>query len=130
MPSTTPVNATGPCDSGGCSGFDRLAVAAGVDDFYIGPAVLFRRGRLPGAKNLGEAGESSGIAALRAELARLPRDIEVVVYCGCCAVRVCPNVRPADAALATIGRPGAWLLDLPTNLRTDWTDAGYPTETG
>jgi len=40
LPSTTPVNATGPCDSGGCSGFDRLAVAAGVDDFYIGPAVL------------------------------------------------------------------------------------------
>lgn len=98
--------------------------------FYVGPNALYRRGHLPGAKNLGEAGSDTGIAALRTELEKLPAGTEAIVYCGCCAVAVCPNVRPADAVLAKSGRTNVWLLDLPTNLQTDWTDAGHPVEKG
>ena len=109
---------------------DKLAKGEPLAILYVGPDTLFRRGRLPGARNIGEAGENDGVAALRAELDRTPLDTEVVLYCGCCAVRVCPNVRPADAVIAKSGRRNVWLLDLPTNLRTDWTDRGFPLEKG
>jgi hypothetical protein len=97
---------------------------------YIGPEILFRRARIPGAQNLGEAGSAAGIAALQAALVRVPAATELVVYCGCCAVRNCPNVRPASAAIRAAHRQNARLLDLPTRLQDDWTDKGYPVERG
>lgn len=95
---------------------------------YVGPEVLFRRGHVPGAQNVGEAGTQEGHEALLAALARVPKDTEVVLYCGCCPVRSCPNVRPASAAIRASGRANARVLDLPTRFATDWADKGYPVE--
>jgi hypothetical protein len=97
---------------------------------YIGPAKLFGQGRIPGARNVGEAGDDDGRRALSAALASVPKDTEIVLYCGCCPVRSCPNVRPASAALRALGRPNARVLDLPTRFATDWADKGYPVERG
>lgn len=113
-------------------------LAARIDDvkagkiavLYVGPEALFRRGRVPGARSVGEAGSPEGRRALSAELARLPAETEVVVYCGCCPLANCPNVRPASAALRAAGRANARVLDLPTRFATDWADKGYPVERG
>lgn len=97
---------------------------------YVGPAGPFRRGRVPGARNVGEAGTDEGRRALTAALAGIPPETEIVLYCGCCPYRVCPNVRPASAALGALGRANAKLLDLPTRFADDWEDRGYPVEQG
>lgn len=112
------------------------ALAARLDDvksgkvavLYMGPDTLFGRGHVPGARNVGEAGSDEGRRVLSAALARIGPETEVVLYCGCCPVRSCPNVRPASAALRALGRANAHVLDLPTRFATDWADKGYPVE--
>lgn len=108
----------------------RLAdVKAGkIAVLYVGPDMLFDLGHVPGARNVGAAGSEEGMRALSAELAKVPVDTEIVLYCGCCPVRDCPNVRPASAALRKLGRANAYVLDLPTKFATDWIDKGYPVE--
>lgn len=110
----------------------RLAdVEAGrIAVLYVGPDELFARGRVPGARNLGPVDSDAGRRALSEALSKLPGETEVVLYCGCCPVRSCPNVRPASAALRASGRANARLLDLPTRFTTDWADKGYPVERG
>jgi thiosulfate/3-mercaptopyruvate sulfurtransferase len=40
----------------------------------------------------------------------------------------CPNIRPAFSALKSAGFQNVRVLELRTNLRTDWTAKGYPVE--
>ena len=112
------------------------ALAARLDDvragkiavFYVGPEMLFSKGRVPGAKQLPALDSDEGPRALREALARVPPETEIVVYCGCCPVRNCPNVRPASAAIRALKRANAHVLDLPTRFSTDWSDKGFAVE--
>jgi thiosulfate/3-mercaptopyruvate sulfurtransferase len=112
------------------------ALAARLDDvksgkiavLYVGPDLLFGLGHVPGARKVGAAGDDDGARALSAALAAVPAETEIVLYCGCCPVSSCPNVRPASAALRKLGRTRAYVLDLPTKFATDWVDRGYPVE--
>lgn len=112
------------------------ALAARIDEIragkiavlYVGPDVLFGRGHVPGAKKLGPVESEEGRRALADALAKVPPESEVVVYCGCCPYRSCPNVRPASAAVRALGRTKAYVLDLPTRFATDWVEKGYPVE--
>ena len=96
--------------------------------FYVGPRALFGRGRVPGAKALSEVDSEEGLEKLKAALKATPEGTEIVVYCGCCPVRNCPNVRPAGEAVKALGRKNVFVLDLPTRFSTDWADKGYPVE--
>lgn len=112
------------------------ALAARVDDIksgriavlYVGPDALFGRGHVPGARKVGAVDSDEGRRALSEALAKIPAETEIVLYCGCCPVKSCPNVRPASAALRALGRSNARVLDLPTRFATDWADKGYPVE--
>ena len=97
---------------------------------YVGPDMLFAKGHVPGARKIGEASSEDGKQALDLALASAAADAEIVLYCGCCPVKSCPNVRPASAALRARGRARSWVLDLPTRFATDWADKGYPVERG
>ncbi len=97
---------------------------------YVGPDELFDRGHVPGAKKLGSVDSEGGRRALAEALARIPPGTEIVLYCGCCPVRSCPNVRPASAALRALARADAHVLDLPTRFADDWTAKGHPVERG
>jgi hypothetical protein len=110
----------------------RLAdVAAGkILVLYVGPDMLFAKGHIPGARQIGEASSEEGKHALDLALASAPPDVEIVLYCGCCPVKSCPNVRPASAALRARGRANARVLDLPTRFSTDWSDHGYEVARG
>ena len=101
-----------------------------VQLLHVGPEAVFHRGRIPGARWIGEAGEADGYAALIDAMKKAPADSEIVLYCGCCAVRDCPNVRPASRALREAGHPKTFVLDLPTNFKTDWENKGYETLRG
>jgi thiosulfate/3-mercaptopyruvate sulfurtransferase len=97
---------------------------------YVGPDMLFAHGHVPGARKLKALDSDEGRRALTTELAKIPADTEIVLYCGCCPVRNCPNVRPASAAVRALGRANAHVLDLPTRFAADWTEKGYPVERG
>ena len=63
--------------------------------FMVGPNVLYRSKHIVGSVFAGPGREEAGLAMLKAEAGKLPRDREVVLYCGCCPWDHCPFIRPA-----------------------------------
>jgi hypothetical protein len=88
--------------------------------------VLYRGKHILGAVFAGPASKTEGIADLRTAVRTLPKDAAIVIYCGCCPMKACPNIRPAYRTLKALGFSNLRVLDLPTNLHTDWTLKGYP----
>ena len=80
---------------------------------------------IPGSKDTGASGEKAGIERLSKELEGLPKDTEIVLYCGCCPFNVCPNVRPAFSLLNEMKFTNHHLLNLRENIKVDWIDKGY-----
>ena len=105
-------------------------VAAKPPIYYVGPNVLYRNKHIPGSIFAGMAARPEGLEALKAAVAKLPRDKPLVIYCGCCPWSHCPNIRPAMALLQQMGFSRVKALYLPTDFRFDWIDKGYPVETG
>ena len=81
---------------------------------------------IKGAKNMGGASEKENLQKFKKTIASLPKKSSVVIYCGCCPFSRCPNIRPAFKALQEAGLTNAKLLNLPTNIKTDWINKGYP----
>jgi thiosulfate/3-mercaptopyruvate sulfurtransferase len=89
---------------------------------------MYRRAHIPGAVLYGAASEPGAIAALTAWAQPQPRTSNIVIYCGCCPLAYCPNLRPAYKALADMGFTRVRVLILPENFGTDWLEKGYPVE--
>lgn len=96
----------------------------------VGFNVLYRSKHIPGAIYAGPASKPEGLDALKAAVEKLPRDREIVLYCGCCPWDKCPNIRPALASLREMGFTHVKALMIPTNFAADWVDHGYPVEEG
>jgi thiosulfate/3-mercaptopyruvate sulfurtransferase len=97
---------------------------------YVGPSVLYRSKHIPGSVFAGPGNGAQGIELLKASAAKLPRDREVVVYCGCCPWDRCPNLKPAVEALRGMGFAKVKVVYLPTGFKADWIDANLPVESG
>lgn len=108
----------------------RLKSAGKPAIVYVGFPVLYRSNHIPGALFAGPASKPEGLEALKQAVAKLPKNAEIVIYCGCCPWSHCPNVRPAFRALRDLGYTRVKVLEIPTNLATDWIDKGYPVEKG
>jgi hypothetical protein len=65
---------------------------------------------------------------LKRASANVPKNADIVIYCGCCPMDKCPNVRPAYRALKELGFTNVRVLSLPTNIHTDWDSKDYPSE--
>ena len=96
----------------------------------VGFKFLYDGGHVPGASYHGPASKDDGLADLKAWAQSLPKSSNVVLYCGCCPMVRCPNLRPAFAALHDEGFARLRVLLLPTNFATDWAGKGYPVEKG
>lgn len=83
-------------------------------------------GNIKGAEKLAPASKEEGLKVLRERTAMLSRQTPIVVYCGCCPFEHCPNVKPAYTMLQEMGFINAKILDLPTSIKADWIDKGYP----
>ena len=92
--------------------------------------VLYNNKHLPHAIFAGPGSTPAGIDALQKAVADLSKDSDIVLYCGCCPLEKCPNIRPAYAALKQLGFTQVRVLHVPTNMATDWFDKGYPSEDG
>ncbi len=98
--------------------------------FYVGPNVLYRSKHIPGAVYAGPGAKPEGLELLRNAVKDLPRDRDIVIYCGCCPWDKCPNIKPAFEALKAMGFTRVKAMYAPANFKTDWIDQGYPVEAG
>jgi hypothetical protein len=89
--------------------------------YNIGPLA-----NIKGAITIGSMTNKDNLEKLKKSLASVPKDKMVVIYCGCCPFRNCPNIRPAFNMLKDLGYKKPKLLNLKQNLKVDWTDYGYP----
>ncbi len=94
----------------------------------VGFDVLYRSKHIPGSIYAGPAARPDGIEMLKKAVEKLPRNREIVLYCGCCPWDHCPNVHPAFALLQQMGFTRVKVMHVPTNFKVDWIDHGYPVE--
>lgn len=88
----------------------------------VGPGALIQH-----SIDAGPARDQANLQKLRQQLANLPKDRPIVIYCGCCPFDRCPNIRPAFRLLNEMKFTHARLLNLSTNIKADWINKGYPT---
>jgi thiosulfate/3-mercaptopyruvate sulfurtransferase len=91
---------------------------------------VYRGAHIPGAIMAGPGSQAEGVESLKKAVHELPRNGEIVLYCGCCPFVRCPNVRPAYTALREMGFSHVKVIAIETNLHTDWVAKGYPVEKG
>jgi hypothetical protein len=87
----------------------------------VGPGAV-----IPGSKDIGMTKDAQNLVKFKNALKGMPKNTKVVVYCGCCPFERCPNVRPAIAALKELKFTNYYLLNIPTSIKKDWIDKGYP----
>ena len=83
---------------------------------------------IKGARNMGAASEKENLNRFKKALSSIPKMSTIVIYCGCCPFERCPNIRPAFTAMKAGGFKNGKLLNLPTNIKVDWINKGYPVE--
>lgn len=81
-------------------------------------------GQIKGAVATGAAHED--MAKFKTEIVKYKKDQEVVVYCGCCSMANCPNIRLAFDHMKTLGYTKPRVLEIQTGLTEDWSGKGYP----
>ena len=89
--------------------------------YCIGPQAVIKNSIF-----IGSTQGKDNLNKLKQQLDKLPRNANIVIYCGCCPFAVCPNVRPAFALLNEMKFKNHKLLNLPRNIKVDWIDHDYP----
>lgn len=89
--------------------------------FSIGMQAIIK-----GSIDIGPVVMPENLTLLKQKLNKLPKNAQVVVYCGCCPFSRCPNVRPAMQLLKDMQFTNYKLLNLPDNIKVDWIDKNYP----
>ncbi|MCC7399974.1 MAG: rhodanese-like domain-containing protein [Chitinophagaceae bacterium] len=89
--------------------------------FNIGPA-----GSIKNATDIGPVSKKANLDKLKLLLSKEKTDRDIVIYCGCCPFKNCPNIRPAFKLLNEMKFSNQKLLNLTQNLKADWIDKGYP----
>jgi thiosulfate/3-mercaptopyruvate sulfurtransferase len=89
---------------------------------------LYDRAHVPGALYFGPGQNSVTLASLKQWAESQPRDEEIVLYCGCCPWRDCPNIRPPFALLKDLGFTKLRVVRIDTDFTRAWIDKKYPLE--
>jgi hypothetical protein len=89
--------------------------------FCIGPSSVIK-----GSIYIGPTKDQKNLDTFKTQLDKLPKDANIVIYCGCCPFDRCPNVRPAFELLNKMEFRNQKLLNLSHNVKADWIDKGYP----
>jgi rhodanese-related sulfurtransferase len=95
----------------------------------VGFAVLYRSEHIPGSMYAGPASTPAGLQTLKQAVAKLPKNTDIYLYCGCCPMSKCPNIRPAFEALRKMGYTHLHVVALETSFGKDWVAHGYPVAT-
>jgi len=87
----------------------------------IGPKAYIK-----GSIDIGDAKEKANLDKLKERVNKLPKNTDIVIYCGCCPFEHCPNIRPAFELLGKMKFTNYKLLNLEHNIKIDWINKGYP----
>jgi thiosulfate/3-mercaptopyruvate sulfurtransferase len=93
---------------------------------FVGFQRLYTAGHIRGSQYHGCGGNADGLNQLRTWAASLPKTTNLVIYCGCCPIERCPNLRPAFTTLREMGFTKLRVLLLPTSFEVDWAEKSYP----
>lgn len=96
----------------------------------VGFRPLYQGAHIPGASFHGAGSTPKGLADLKDWAQTVPRAANLVLYCGCCPLQRCPNLKPAFLVLRDMGFTNLRVLLLPNDFNTDWIEKGYPVEKG
>jgi len=96
----------------------------------VGFRNFYESAHIPGASYHGPTSKADGLADLKQYAQGLARTTDLVIYCGCCPLPHCPNVRPAFTALREMSFTHLRLLALPQSFAADWMKPGYPVTKG
>ena len=80
----------------------------------VGPAGLIKD-----AVDIGPTNKKENLNKLKTLLSKEKKDREIVIYCGCCPFKTCPNIRPAFSLLNSMKFAKHKLLNLSHNLKAD-----------
>ena len=94
----------------------------------VGFETLYRSNHIAKSEYAGPASTPQGLETLRKKLSGIPRDADLVLYCGCCPFDKCPNVKPAFTLAKDMGFTKVKVLMIEKNLNDDWVSKGYPSE--
>lgn len=87
----------------------------------VGPSAPIK-----GSQLIGNAEDPANKEKLKAALKALPKNTDIVIYCGCCKLEDCWNIHEADKILSASGYTDYKILNLPTDFYKDWADKNYP----
>ena len=104
----------------------KLSKGAKPVILQVGFEVLYKSKHIPGSIYAGPASTPEGLEALKHAVATLPKTADIYLYCGCCPIGKCPNIRPAFAALKAMGFTHLHVVMLETSFGKDWVAHGYP----
>lgn len=93
---------------------------------FVGFQRLYNAGHIKGAQYHGTGANAEGVAEIKKWADPLPRSTNLVIYCGCCPMMHCPNLRPAFSALKEMGFTHLRVLILPSSFAIDWAEKGLP----
>jgi thiosulfate/3-mercaptopyruvate sulfurtransferase len=96
----------------------------------VGFRTYFMGAHVPGAVLRGPTNLPQGIDDLKKWAQDIPRSANLIVYCGCCPLSGCPNIKPAFTALRDMGFKRLRVLPVPNSFAVDWVEKGYPVEKG
>jgi thiosulfate/3-mercaptopyruvate sulfurtransferase len=97
---------------------------------FVGFQRLYTAGHIKGAQFHGSGGSAEGLPQIKAWASPLPRSTNIVIYCGCCPMEHCPNMRPAFKLLRDLGFNKVRALILPNSFEADWAEKGLPYDKG
>jgi len=104
----------------------KLSTGAKPVILQVGFQVLYKSKHIQGSIYAGPASTPEGLDSLKQAVRTLPKNADIYIYCGCCPMEKCPNIRPAFATLKSMGFTHLHVVILPTNFGKDWVAHGYP----
>jgi len=96
----------------------------------VGFRKAYAQAHIPGSEYVGAASEEDGVKVLQQRVAKLPKDSAIVIYCGCCPWKKCPNIAAAYDALQDMGFKNVKVIYFADDFGTNWVDQGFPTTKG
>jgi len=97
---------------------------------FVGFQRLYDAGHIKGAQYHGTGANPEGLTEIKKWAEPIPRSTNLVIYCGCCPMDHCPNLRPAFVALRQMGFTRLRVLILPSSFAIDWAEKGLPYDRG
>jgi thiosulfate/3-mercaptopyruvate sulfurtransferase len=96
--------------------------------YNIGFDFLYQQSHIPGSIFAGPASRQDGIDKIKTVLKAVKHDQKIVIYCGCCPWKECPNIRQGYKIFKNLGYNSVKVLYIPDNFAKDWKDKGYAVE--